>query len=275
MMSSANVQIQLLRNAALYISLGSVRVLVDPMLGAIGSMSPPPSFVSGIRLWESDPRPWPMVGLPINDLQLRESIESLDAVFVTHTHADHWDSTARELLPKDIPLFCQPQDEALFREQGFKLARAIETNLRFRDIEIQRTSGKHGTGEIGEIMGTVSGFVLQAEDLPSVYIAGDTIFCSEVEEVLRTHSPDITVVNAGSAQFLTGAPITMTAADVCSVCQIPSTQVVAVHMEALPHCRLTRAELQAVVEKRGLGDRVSIPRDGETLISWRDQKNLN
>ena len=37
------------------------------------------------------------------------------------------------------------------------------------------------------------------------------------------------------------------------------------HLEALNHCPLTRAELRAAVDEAGVGDRVAIPADGETL----------
>ncbi len=72
------------------------------------------------------------------------------------------------------------------------------------------------------------------------------------------------MVNAGAAQFLHGDPITMTAGDVVRVCRAaPHAQVVAVHMEAINHCLLTRKELaQEVV---ALSVQVKIPEDGRKL----------
>ena len=75
------------------------------------------------------------------------------------------------------------------------------------------------------------------------------------------------VLNAGAAQFLVGDPITMTADDVAAVCRAaPAARVVAAHMEALNHCRLTRAALREALEVAGLSAQVSIPADGERLI---------
>ena len=72
------------------------------------------------------------------------------------------------------------------------------------------------------------------------------------------------VVNAGAAQFLHGDPITMTSGDVVRVCRAaPHAQVVAVHMEAINHCLLTREELAQQAENAGV--RVVIPADGETV----------
>ncbi len=75
----------------------------------------------------------------------------------------------------------------------------------------------------------------------------------------------MTVVNAGAAQFLEGGPITMTVEDVIEAARCaPGTTMVAVHMEAINHCVLTRAALASSVAAAGLSDRVWIPRDGES-----------
>jgi L-ascorbate metabolism protein UlaG (beta-lactamase superfamily) len=112
-------------------------------------------------------------------------------------------------------------------------------------------------------MAPVSGFVVRAEGSPTLYVAGDTIFCPEVEEALDAHDPDVVVVNAGAAQLLEGDPITMTAEHVAKVCHaLPDTYVVAVHMEAINHCELTRAELRARLREEDLQGRVNVPEDG-------------
>jgi hypothetical protein len=65
-------------------------------------------------------------------------------------------------------------------------------------------------------------------------------------------------VNAGGASFLEGGPIVMGVEDVREVAaRVPV--VVAVHLEAMNHCPLTRAELAAAVPG------VLVPRDGETV----------
>ena len=115
-------------------------------------------------------------------------------------------------------------------------------------------------------MAPVSGFVVQAGDSPSLYIAGDTIWCEEVEEAIQAHCPGIIVVNAGAAQFLEGDPITMTAEGVARVCRAaPEARVIAIHMEAINHCLLTRAELAEALAEQGLAARVEIPAGGENL----------
>jgi hypothetical protein len=56
----------------------------------------------------------------------------------------------------------------------------------------------------------------------------------------------------------------MTAGDVVRVCRAaPYAQVIAVHMEAINHCLLTRAELAREAESAGV--KVKIPEDGGTM----------
>ena len=57
------------------------------------------------------------------------------------------------------------------------------------DILIARTEGRHGTGEIGEQMAPVSGFVLPRPRSRRVYIAGDTILCDEVRAAVADLRP--------------------------------------------------------------------------------------
>jgi L-ascorbate metabolism protein UlaG (beta-lactamase superfamily) len=207
------------------------------------------------------PRNNPLVPLP---MPAEDLVRDVDAVFATHTHSDHWDATAVTLLAKNVPLFGQPEDEAKFRSQGFTAVTSGLESVTWNNIHIRRTGGQHGAGEIGRAMAPVSGFVLRARDEPALYLAGDTIWCAEVEEALRTFRPNIAVLNVGAAQFLQAGAITMTADDVITVCQnAPETQVIAVHMDAINHCMLTRSDLALQLESSRLTERVAIPRDGE------------
>ena len=76
--------------------------------------------------------------------------------------------------------------------------------------------------------------------------------------------PDVVVANAGAARFSIGRPIT--AADVVTLAwTIPGAKIVAVHMEAINHCTLSRSALEEEVRNAGVADRVFIPADGEEL----------
>src|SRR5581483_4046190 len=119
-------------------------------------------------------------------------------------------------------------------------------------------------------MAPVSGFVLRADGEPVIYIAGDTIWCEEVSEAVQKFQPEVVVVNAGGARFLEGDPITMTPDDVIAVCRAaPRAKIVAVHMEAINHCLVTRSDLGFQLEAARVGERVVIPADGERITLVR------
>ena len=252
------MQIHFLRHATLVLAIEGLYILVDPMLSPAGAMPPVANA--------ADQRRIPLVDLPLAQVELKYMLDHIDAVLVTHTHRDHWDDRAVELLPKQLPILCQPEDESKIRQAGFAVVLPIAARHEWRGIDVHRIGGQHGTGEIGARMAPVSGFVLRAAGEPTLYLAGDTIWCPEVEQALQDHQPDVVIVNAGAAQFLNGGPITMTADDVAQVCRaLPPAEVIAIHMEAINHCLLTRSELLARLEEQGLEGRVMIPGDG-TLV---------
>jgi len=246
------VILTLVRHATLVLEYAGRRLLVDPMLGEQGSA---PAV-------ENTPnqRPNPLVPLPVPAPKL---VAHVDAVLVTHLHDDHFDDTAKRALPRELPLACQPEDAEQLRGEGFTDVRPVDGTIDMLGISIARTDGRHGTGEIGEQMAPVSGFVLSAAGEPTLYIAGDTIWCDEVDNALREHAPGVVVVNAGGARFNVGDPITMTPADVIATADATGeeTLVVAVHMDAINHCVDTRAALGAATSE----PRILIPADGEAL----------
>ncbi|WP_410772506.1 MBL fold metallo-hydrolase [Fontibacillus sp. BL9] len=248
------MKIQLIRHATLWVEYGGLTWLIDPMLAESGAYPPFPDTPNDRRN--------PLVPLP----EPAASWLAPDVIVVSHLHADHWDAAAQELLPKTTPILCQPGDEEAVRSAGFNSVAAVRDSLEYRGVSLTRTGGRHGTGEIGERMGRVSGFLFRAAGEPDLYIAGDTIWCEEVREALDLHRPEIAVVNAGGARFMTGDPITMDTGDIASLCRhAPDTRFIAVHMDAVNHCLTTRENLRQYLAAEGLTGRVLVPGDGEWI----------
>jgi L-ascorbate metabolism protein UlaG (beta-lactamase superfamily) len=235
------MRITLIRNATVLLELRGRRLLVDPMLDPAGARPPIEDTANPVRN--------PTVELPF---PAEQAVDGLDAVLVTHCHKDHLDDTAERLLPRDVPVFCQPEDEERLRDVGLD-ARPIDASLDWNGLTLHRVPAQHGFGAVAEALAPVSGFVLD-----ELYIAGDTVWYDGVRETIERFEPRVAVVNAGGASFLEGSLIVMGIDDVREVAaRVPT--VVCVHLEALNHCFLTRAELAAAVPG------AVIPRDSEAL----------
>ncbi len=255
------MKITLLRHATLLVETGGHRLIVDPMLDPAAARAP----VRGTP----QERPNPLVELPVSP---QEAVEGVDAVLLTHTHVDHMDAMGvTVLMPMDVPWFCQPADMDDLGGIGIGQLRPVPDGapVTWEGLTITRTGGRHGREpEAVEALGPVSGFVIAAEGEPTLYIAGDTVWCPEVEAALAQHAPDIVVLNAGGARFLQGGTITMEADDVVAVCTAaPAPLVVAVHLEAINHFLELRDELRASVDAAGLAGRVLVPDDGEVVFT--------
>jgi len=246
------VQLTLIRHATLRVEVAGHTLLVDPQLDPAGAREAVPNT--------PNPRRSPLVDLPA---PAEAVVAGLDAVLLTHTHQDHWDATARELIAHDTPIFCQPADAEHLHADGFIDARPVHADAKLDELLIARTDGRHGTGEIGDAMGIVCGFVLHAPGEPSVYIAGDTILCQDVRDAVEEHRPGLIVVNGGGARFNTGDPIVMTNDDIVELArEVPNATIVAVHLDTVSHATETRGDLRARLAAEGLTDRVLVPEDG-------------
>ncbi|MHB1652640.1 MAG: MBL fold metallo-hydrolase [Desulfitobacteriaceae bacterium] len=248
------MRIQLFRHATVILTLNGKRILIDPMLSPQGTMTPVQD--------SANEKANPLVELPVDPSTLLD----VDAILLTHTHRDHFDDLAKELIPKNMLIFCQPEDNAKLENFGFQDVRPISHSDIWAGIRLIRTYGQHGTGEIGRKMAPVSGFVLETDSEPSLYIAGDTIWCPEVAEALKAYHPQTILLNGGAAEFLTGGPITMTAQDIAQVSfHAPEAKIIVVHMEAFNHCFLTRQALRSYLDEKGLTSKVQVPNDGELV----------
>jgi hypothetical protein len=83
------------------------------------------------------------------------------------------------------------------------------------------------------------------------------VWCREVDAAIERSRPKVAVGNAGG-QLPLQRSHGMTTADVAEIAaRVPTA--VAVHLEAMNNCPMTRAELRAALP------RVLVPADGETL----------
>lgn len=257
--------IQHIRNATIKVTYGDTTFLVDPMLADQGTY---PGFEN---TYQSELRN-PMVDLPET---IEQVIEDVDAVIVTHTHLDHWDDAAQKHLPKDIPLFTQNSADAeLIRSQGFSDVRVLDGKANFGGVTLHKTGGQHGSDAIyavpslAKILGSVMGVVFEASGHEATYVVGDTLWRTEVEQVIAQYRPGVIVLNTGAAAVngFEDDPIIMGKQDTLRAHRAaPKATIIAVHMNAVNHMTLDRETLADFIKRKGIEEHVAIPADGEML----------
>ncbi len=247
------MKIQLIRNATMKISYAGRTILTDPMLAPKGDFK---SFAGIARN--------PTIELPF---KIEDIVSGIQSVVVSHDHPDHFEKTASAALPKMVPVFCQPGDEGKMTDQGFQSVIAIERSYKWEGITITRTDGQHGSGKVLEFIGKVSGFVLQANGEPTVYWVGDSIWCEPVKKSIEKFKPDIIITHSGGAKIPGFDTIIMDAGQTLTTLKASSDAVVvAIHLEALDHCNVSREALRQMADAADLpASRLRIPKDGETI----------
>lgn len=256
------MNIQLIRNATVVVEYAGKKFLIDPMLAEKGTL---PAFGPAVGLPEAPRQDQnnPLVSLPTS---IDTMIQDIDAVIVTHLHPDHWDKAAIEALPKDIKIFTQNDDDASeIRNAGFKNVEALQEDTVFEEIQLIKTKGEHGRGEILKAAGLVCGVVLKHSLEKTLYVAGDTVWYEGVQGVIETHKPEIIVVNGGDNQFLQGGSLVMGKDDIYEVYKAtPNAKIISVHMEAVNHWTLSREELKNFINEKEISSNVLVPDDGES-----------
>jgi L-ascorbate metabolism protein UlaG (beta-lactamase superfamily) len=192
-------------NATTVLRLGAFTVLTDPAFGRAGSR-----VYLGYGAWTRrlvDP------ALTVGELP------QLDAVLLSHLHADHFDRVARDGLPAEVPIVTTPQAQRRLRGRRFPTVQALSTwssaewtrgRQRLRVIAVP---GRHGPGPADALLPDVMGSVVElAEDgvcRLRLYITGDTLYRPWLAEIPRRCGDiDAMLIHLGGTRLL-GMLLTM------------------------------------------------------------------
>lgn len=255
------MKITQLRNATVVVEFDRYVLLVDPMFSPKGAI-PALRYVG--RRWRRNP----LVDLPDNSAEILRRVTHCLITHCQKGHFDHLDRLAvKWLRNRQIPVICMDGDAFYLSRKGLNVQPLKERRIKqpFLGGTILPIPCVHGRGVVGRLMAHGYGYLIERRRQPSLYIAGDTIFTSEVEHCLRTFQPDISILPAGGAYFDMGGEIIMGAADMVTASRISTGKVIANHLEALDHCPVTRKQLGELRQQEALEETLLIPADGETL----------
>lgn len=242
-----------IRNATILVEIGGHRLLVDPFLADVGTLP-------GLRFFRGERRRNPLVPLPeVTDACLA----SATGVLVTHRHPDHLDPAGMGWIrSRKLTVWSSPVEVPSLRGSGFDARPLAGQEL---DLAAEITPASHGRGLLGWLMGPVCGFYLEHTGSPSVYLTGDTVLTPAVREVVDRLRPDVVVAPAGAANFGIGGDILFSVDELVELARVTRGTLVLNHLETMDHCPVTRDALRSRFAQEGLGDRIAVPDDGETV----------
>lgn len=150
------MQITYIGHATLLIEIGGARILTDPNFedklgGFLDRVSAP--------------------GIALRDLP------KLDAVLLTHAHADHLSFKALEELPRDVPVYAPPVICRWLHQKGFKhtLPLAPNETVRIDGLHIHAAAARHKGNRYGyDRRRAAANMYLLANTEESCFFAGDT-----------------------------------------------------------------------------------------------------
>ncbi|MGW4243639.1 MBL fold metallo-hydrolase [Nocardia sp. NPDC004722] len=125
-------------------------------------------------------------------------VGAIDVVLLSHDqHADNLDAAGRALLPSVAHVLSTP--DAAGRLKGVR-GLANWESVRIGAVTVTGVPALHGPEGCEPFTGIVTGFVLQAAGLPTVYVSGDNASVDYVRQIAdRIGRIDIAILNVGAA----------------------------------------------------------------------------
>lgn len=185
----------------------------------------------------------------------RDDIGVIDVVLLSHhAHKDNLDYEGLELIATGIPTL-STRDAASDLFGGSVLGLDSWETWEFGAITITAVPALHGPPGSERLVGAVTGFVLEAQGEPTVYVSGDNASIPLVEQIAgRFPDVSIAILFAGAARVPgIDAALTLTSDDAARAAAILGVGVVVgVHTEDWKHFSESRAQLEAAFADTGL-----------------------
>jgi L-ascorbate metabolism protein UlaG (beta-lactamase superfamily) len=252
---SSSLSVLLVGGPTAVLDYAGLRLLTDP------TFDPPGEQAGGLTKLTG-----PAVGA--------DDVGAIDAVLLSHDqHSDNLDVSGRAFLAR--------AGRTLTTVTGAERLGGNAVGLEpWASIELERPAGsavtitavpaQHGPEGCEPVTGPVVGFVLTADDAPTLYVSGDNASVDVVRDIAERRGPiELAVLFAGGVsipQRFDGAYLTLSADAAAQAAQVLGARaVVPVHFEGWGHFTQGSAELREAFESAGIGDRLVIPERGASV----------
>ncbi|MFG1792065.1 MBL fold metallo-hydrolase [Nocardia sp. NPDC049149] len=188
-------------------------------------------------------------------------VGAVDIVLLSHDeHADNLDNSGREFL-KTVPTVLSTPGAAE-RIDGVQGLENWET-VTIDGIRVTAVPALHGPEGCEPLSGIVTGFVLQADGQPTVYVSGDNASVELVGQIVeRIGRIDIAVLFVGAANIgrFGDTDVTLNANTALQAAELLGDAVIVpVHGEGWAHFSETLERLERVFEYGGRRGQLRIP----------------
>lgn len=196
-----------------------------------------------------------------------EQVGAVDVVLLSHDqHADNLDNAGREFLTTVDTVLSTPDAAARMNDvQGLENWQTVQIG----DVRVTGVPALHGPEGCEPLSGVVTGFVLQADGQPTVYVSGDNASVDVVREIVeRIGRIDVAIVNVGAANVgrFGDADLTLNARTAVLAAELLADAVlVPVHAEGWAHFSETLDHLARSFAYAGRADQLRIPPLGEVF----------
>ncbi|HEX6535721.1 MAG TPA: MBL fold metallo-hydrolase [Gemmatimonadaceae bacterium] len=176
-------------HATLLLELAGVRILTDPnfdprLAGILPRVSPP--------------------GIPL------EELPKLDALLLTHAHADHLSFASLDALPSDIPLYAPPAVARWLRRRGYAHAEPIapSESVTIGELRVTAAAARHlGARYAVDRWRSAANMYLLDAGRRACFFAGDTALTADSHRIVehelraRARSLDVALLPIGHAPW--------------------------------------------------------------------------
>lgn len=191
--------------------------------------------------------------------------EQLDAILITHAHNDHV-GDAQELAKKTgAPIYGSFELVGLVGASDKDVGANHGGTFKVKDVTIHMVEAVHSSGfgqdpKAGlKYGGNPMGYVLQIDNGPTLYHAGDTTVFSSMQLIGEMFKPTV-------AMLPIGGHFTMDPDDAAMAAKLLKVKtVVPMHYGTFPLLKGTPEELTAALKKRGVRAKVQTATPGQTL----------